>query len=211
VVSLSVNELMLKEISDIVDIKEDLIEDFINENEIIYISEGKIKFVSSTHKDYFSNIYRTNQAEVDQLLIRYHSSSSQVKSLINLPELFFSQGQWSDLIDCVNSSNYVENVLQETGDVRIVTKNLQLGIESSLAGKQFSESFELSLKGSIVNDFDNFISWESEIEAQIALGQYKEAVNFAQKAIVKLDRLQLLIHIAKRIVQNNEKLKPELT
>jgi hypothetical protein len=67
-----------------------------------------------------------------------------------------------------------------------------------------------SIQGSIVNELDNYLFWESEINARISIDDFYGAISLANSAVLKVDRLHLLALIARKQKEFRNKVDEEL-
>lgn len=174
-----------------------VIENFINQNPIFEKVANNIRFVSNSHKDFFSNLLRGKKKKVDEMLIQHYASDDSINSLIELPKLHARSMEWLKVIDVLDE-NYLPRIVENTGSLEVVNESLKLGIKASKITNKHSELWRYSIQGSIVNELDNYQFWESEILARIALHDFAGAITLAESAVLKFDRLRLLALIAKK-------------
>ncbi|RKN77990.1 hypothetical protein [Ulvibacterium marinum] len=176
------------------DIKE--AEQIIDSNSIFEKLGDNIRLSSQAHKQYFANLLRGNKKTVDEMLIDFYASENSINSLIELPKLHANSNEWDKVINVLNEE-YLPRIVESTGSLKIVNESLELGLEASKNMGKHSELWRFSIQGSIVNELDNYLFWESEIRARIAIHDFTGAVSLAESAVLKIDRLRLLALIAK--------------
>lgn len=156
-----------------------------------------VNIISNAHKRYLANILRGNKAKIEELLINYYAGNESLSAMIELPKLFSNKKEWGKVIDLLDE-RYFQKVLEGTGSVKTVNETLELGVTASQNASRYTDLWRYSIEGSIVNELDNYLFWESEIEARIALKDFVGAISLAESAIVLVDRLRLLALIARR-------------
>ena len=163
---------------------------------VLVETQKHYQFVSSSHKKYFSNLLRGNKKKVQDLLINYYGSEDNINSLIELPKLYVENNDWQKVLGILDD-NYSQKIIQSTESIKNVTDGLALGILASEKMNRYTEIWRYSLEGSIVNELDNFLFWESEVKARISIHDFTGAIALAESAILKVDRLKLLALIAR--------------
>lgn len=177
---------------------------------ILEKSGDNIKLISNGHKNYFAGILRGNKSKVEEMLINYYVSDGSVNSIIELPKLHAKSKDWSKVLDVLDA-DYLPRIIENTGSLLIVNESLKLGIQASDEINKYGHLWRYSIQGGIVNELDNFLFWESEIEARIAISDFTGSILLAESAVLKIDRLRLLALIAKRQKQLNNSVDEELT
>jgi len=172
-------------------------------------SSGHLQFVSNAHKRYFANKLRAHERQIQQLVIDYYISSETTDSIIELPKIFASRHDWLKIIDVLDDK-FLPKILNNTGSLKIVNESLELGVRASQEMNKYNDLWRYSIQGGIVNELDNFLFWESEIEARISINDFIGATSLAQSAVLKVDRLRLLALIARRQKELSKKVDEEL-
>jgi archaellum biogenesis ATPase FlaH len=175
----------------------DEVDDIALKSPIIDSSEKLIRITSTAHRRYLSNILRGNKEKINDLLIAYYADNTSLNSLIDLPKLYSDKKEWGKVINLLDEQ-YFNKILEQTGSLKTVSETLKLGVQASENSNSHSDLLRYSIQGSIVNELDNYLFWESEIEARISIQDFIGAISLAESAIVLVDRLKLLALIARR-------------
>tara|TARA_R110000764_G_scaffold1355_1_gene5354 strand:+ start:329 stop:6133 length:5805 start_codon:yes stop_codon:yes gene_type:complete len=199
----------IKEIGSICSIDLQQAEKIISSTSIFEKVGDNIRLSSQAHKQYFANLLRGNKKTVDEMLVNYYASENSITSLIELPRLHANSHEWDKVINILNE-DYLPRIVESTGSLKIVNESLELGIEASKSMGKHSELWRFSVQGSIVNELDNYLFWESEIKARIAIHDFTGAVSLAESAVLKIDRLRLLALIAKHQKEFNKTIDEDL-
>jgi len=172
------------------------IQNLISPIDIVTSIDSKIQFISNAHRSYFTDSLRANREMVDDLLIRYYADQQNSESIGELPILYSRKERWDDVITVINKDS-MKKILESTGSLKTVNDYISYGITASQKRDSFSDLWRFSFQGSIVNELDNYLFWESEIEARSSIRDYDGAINLANSAILKIDKLSLLTLVAK--------------
>lgn len=171
--------------------------------------EKKIQFISLAHANYFNTLLRGKKRQVDDLLIRHYASSNTLIDKFELSKLYANQKKWNKIPELINE-RFLEETIKDTGSIDRVIESIDLGLKSSQEMKHYSEVFKFCVQGSIVNELDNYLFWESEIKARISLSDFVGAINLAERAVLKVDRLRLLSLVARKQKEINKNIDEEL-
>ncbi|KAF0198897.1 MAG: hypothetical protein FD166_888 [Bacteroidetes bacterium] len=195
--SLSENSYTIDEISKVCSLEIDYTEELLSRYAIIEITDRNVCFVSNAHKKYFANILRGNKSKIVELRIRYLANIDTINSKYELTKLYAEKKEWPKIVDIIDE-DYLKNILESTGTLQRVNDSLELGVLASKSMDKFVEMWRYSIQGSIVNELDNYLFWESEIKARISIRDFMGAISLSESAILKVDRLRLLALIARK-------------
>lgn len=209
IISLSKNTFSYKELSKIIKGDEQSIFISLKEIPVLEIINDNVNFASASHKKYFANQLRGRKKDVDKMLIEYYSSEDSILAKIELTKLYSEKDSWPEVIKQIDEQ-YIEGILENTGVIKKVNESLEIGITASMQMKSYSAMWKYSLLGSIVNEMDNHLFWESEIEARVSLNDFNGAISLADSAILKVDRFRLLALVARRQKEINNRVDEEL-
>lgn len=173
-------------------------------------SNDKVSFVSNSHKKFFINRLRNNKSSTKELLIKFYTDSNTITSKYELFKIFSENNQYSKVQDIVDE-NFITSLIENTGSLQKVNDSIEKVFEASTQLKNYSSIFKYSLIGSIINELDSYTFWESEIIARLAIGDYSGAINLAESAVLKVDRLRLLSMIARKQKESNKIVDPTLS
>jgi len=195
--SLSDNVFQINDISKMFSLTFEEAENKIGEFKILEISNYNVKFVSSAHKKYFATLLRGNKRKIQDTLIDYYANQNSINSLMELPKLYTEKKEWEKIIELIDDS-YIERVLEGTGTIETVNERLVLGLQASEKMDKYVDMWRYSLQGSLINEIDNYLFWESEVNARISINDFPGAISLAESAVLKVDRLKLLALIARK-------------
>jgi len=179
----------------LIDIEE--VESIVDKLQILDASGRIVSITSPAHKRYLANILRINRSKIDELLIKFYAENESLNSLIDLPVLYTNKREWGKVIEILDE-RYLNKVLETTGSLKLVTNTLELGVQAAEKSTRYPDMLRYAIQGSIVNELDNYLFWESEIEARISIHDFIGAIALAESAVVLVDRLRLLALIARR-------------
>lgn len=208
-ISLNVRLFSLEEIANILSTPIYEATNLIKEIRVLELNDGFVNFVSTAHKKYFANYLRGNKKQTETLLIQYLVNEKTINSKFELSKLYADREEWSKIIEMIDDS-YLESILEGTGTLEKVNGSLELGVHASQKLNKYVKMWCYSLQGSIVNELDNFLFWESEIEAKISIKDFVGAITLAESAVLKVDRLRLLALIARRQKELNNSVDEDL-
>lgn len=209
IIALSENSF---QISDLSKITQKSLEEIKNEIKNLFVLDVKsthVNFISNTHKKYFSNILRGQKKKIDDLLEKYFVNEDTLNAKFELTKIYAEKKEWNKIIEIVDEE-YLVGTIETTGTLHRVNQSLELGYKASEQINNFSEIFKFSIQGSIVNELNNYLFWESEIQARISLKDFAGAILLAESAVLKVDRLRLLALVARKEKQINNKVDEEL-
>jgi len=209
VLSLNESTFDLEELAKISSLSSDEIQKIISELSVLEIIGNKVYFVSNSHKRYFSNILRANVNKTHDLLINYYANEETINSKYELSKLYSEKGQWPKIIDLIDE-DYLRNIIESTGTIQKINESLELGVKASENMNKYTEMLRYSIQGSLVNELDNYLFWESEIKARISIRDFAGAISLAECAVLKVDRLRLFALIARKEKELNNYVDEEL-
>lgn len=207
--SLSDNSYSIDEISIICSLAVEETERLIRECSILEIKDRTISFVSNAHKKYFANLLRGNKQKIEELRIMYLANIDTINSKYELTKLYAEKKDWLKIIEIIDEK-YLKNILESTGTLQRVNESLELGVQASKEMDKYVEMWRYSIQGSIVNELDNYLFWESEIKARISIHDFIGAISLAESAVLKVDRLRLLALIARKQKEHNNLVDEDL-
>jgi hypothetical protein len=195
--SLTENSFSIENIADICSLDVSKIQQLITKNPIFKLKQRIVSITSSAHKKYLASILRSNKQRINDLLIEFYANNDSLNSLLDLPNLYTVKREWDKVIEILNEQN-LNKILEQTGSLKVLTDRLELGVNASENLNKHQDLLRYSIYGSIVNELDNYLFWESEVEARISIRDFSGAISLAESAILVVDRLKLLALIARR-------------
>lgn len=208
-ITLGNQNFSFKELGDITGNCEDDILLIVNKIHILEDLNGAIQFISEQYSQYYKSLLKFNKRKIEELLVKYYVASDTVSAKFELSKIYQAQKKWSKIIDLIDES-YLKGTIQSTGSIDKVNESVHLGFISAEQLNHSSKIYRYCFHGSIINELDNYLFWESEIMARISLKDFAGAINLAEKAVLKVDRLRLLSLIAKNEKQINNLVDQEL-
>lgn len=169
----------------------------INTISILEIDNESVKFISNSHKKFISNKLKNFKNNVIELLENHYSNDNTISGIYEYSKLLFSNQKWQKVIDMIDES-YIQNTIEKTGSLLRVKESIAIGSISADNISSYQNILKYSLQGSIISELDNYLFWESEILARIALNDFNGAILLADSAIITIERLKLLALIARK-------------
>lgn len=209
VVTFSEKNFTIDELCTILDLEKSEISNILDSMPVLERNE-KICFVSGTHKKFFTNRLRNTKNSTKELLIKYYTDSNTISSKYELFKIFSENNQWNKVEEIVDE-NFITSLIENTGSLQKVSDSIEKVFEASSNLKNYSSIFKYSLIGSIINELDSYTFWESEIIARLAINDYSGAINLAESAVLKVDRLRLLSLIARKQKESNKTVDENLS
>jgi hypothetical protein len=176
---------------------------------VLSCTNSGINFISNSHKKFFIKTLRTNKKLIDDILVKYYSAEDTIKSKFELAKIYAESSQWSKIASIIDQ-DFLIGTIETTGNLQKANESIDIGFKASEEMNNFSDILKYSLQGSIVNELDNYVFWESEILARISLKDFKGAISLAESAVLKVDRLRLLALVARKEKQINNKVHEDL-
>ncbi|HHM0730622.1 TPA: hypothetical protein ACRFJD_003673, partial [Elizabethkingia anophelis] len=207
--SFSDESLNTDQILEITQINQKELSKFIEETSIIEEKEN-INFISNSHKKFFTNKLRNNKSKTRELLIKYYTDSKTINSKYELFKIFREKEQWSKIQEIVDQ-DFILSLIENTGSLKKVNDSIESVYQASSQLKNYPSTFKYSIIGSILNELDSYTFWESEILARLSIDDYEGAINLAESAVLKIDRLRLLSLIAKKQKESNKSVDNSLS
>jgi hypothetical protein len=209
IIALSDNSFQIEDLAKITSTNYDEASQNVKSLYVLESAGTHINFISNTHKKYFANLLRGQKKKTDELLEKYFADENTLKSKFELTKIYAEKKQWSKIITLIDEE-YILGTIETTGTLQRVNESIELGYKASEEMNSFSEVFKYSLQGSIINELNNYLFWESEILARISLKDFAGAIILAESAVLKVDRLRLLALVARKEKQINNKVDEEL-
>lgn len=209
ILALSIDSFTIEKISQIINIKLEDTESRINNLPVLQCQNKTINFISNAHKNYFKNILRANTKKVRDVLMKYYASEDSLKSKLMLVKLYEKDRLWSEIPPIINEE-FLIGTLNSMETIKPVNESVEIGFRAAEHMKSYSDVCRFSLQGSIINELDSYMFWESEIMARISLNDFAGSISLANSAVLKVDRLKLLALIARKQKEEKNKVDEEL-
>ena len=170
--------------------------------------DGVVSFVTEEFRRFASVQLRYLKEKVNDLLIKELLKDPEGDTaLIYLPEYFGQAGKTKELIEYLSPERFTK-LIECTQSLSVVRQKADLGVRAALELHRDDDLLRFTIQDSIILDLDKADVWRSEIEARMALGDYRSALALAQRTNLKEDHLHLLAIIVKVKLEHN--ITPEL-
>ncbi|WP_318640066.1 hypothetical protein [Flavobacterium ardleyense] len=144
---------------------------------------------------------------IDGVIIDYLISNSTSKeALVNLPEIYKESGKIDDLIKLLAEERWKQLLGQSesiSDVIRVSTTALQ-AINEHHENKYIPTILKYAILKSSLKELNQTSIWQNEIAANLSLGDEISAINLANIAFLKEDRLKLFASIAKTYTQKGK-------
>ncbi|GFO66405.1 TIR domain-containing protein [Geomonas paludis] len=158
---------------------------------------GGLAFVSDAFKRYVCGKLKSYKHEATSLIINDLFSAPGSKSAMDfLPSFLKESENYTQLIQYL-SSEYFGQMVKCCQSLVPIMKTAEMGVYAADALRNDGELFRLGLQRTIISQLDDSAIWRSEIEANMAMGDYETALALAQSTTTKEDRLHAFAVIAK--------------
>ncbi|HLP82882.1 MAG TPA: AAA family ATPase [Phycisphaerales bacterium] len=138
---------------------------------------------------------RFKQVLLDLLIQDLQDNPSVRESLSALPRYFQDAGRLQDLVTFLTPSRLGES-LRNADTLRPLSETLAAGLEAAAKLKRDGDSYRFSLQTSAVAEIGSAASWDSQLTAVLALGDFDQAIQIAESVPLAKDKLLLLASVA---------------
>lgn len=163
-----------------------------------FIFEGLANFAKQKLSNFKKNI--------DNIIIKYLISNSDSKeALVNLPEMYKDTGKVDDLLKLLGEDRW-KQLLEKSESISDVSRvsNIALqAVKDQYDNRYIPTILKYSVLKSALKELNQTSIWQYEIAANLSLGDDINAINLANIAFLKEDRLKLFASIAKTYTQKN--------
>lgn len=161
------------------------------------IRDNEISFVSNSYRQYVSKKLSRYETQTFNLLIGFYKEQDEISLVQNLPLLFDKKQEWSSIIELLTVNN-LSLLVSNSKSFADIKRELNFGYKASnKLKKDFGAVFKFALYRSLVNGLQKSDVREAQLEAYIALDKQGEIFSLISKAVLKEDRLRMLIKYAK--------------
>ena len=160
-----------------------------NSNLVKYVSEPFRKFVATKLKDY------RNEA-TGKIITELYTNPYSDNSMNLLPAFLSETGNYGQLLNYM-TPDYFSEMVKCCQSLAPLIKTAEIGVNAANTLHNNGELFRFGLQKSIISQLDGAAIWRSEIEANMAMGDYSSALMLAQSTATKEDKLHALAIIAK--------------
>jgi hypothetical protein len=210
IVAHELREHTLTDLARIIGITIDTATELIQDLNFVFVDpqDGVVSFVTEEFRKFAAIQLRYMKDRVNDLLIRELLKDPEGDTaLIYLPEYLGLAGKTKELIEYLSPERFTK-LVECTQSLSVIRQKADLGVRAAIDLHRDDDLLRFTLQDSIILDLDKADVWRSEIEARMALGDYKSALALAQRTNLKEDRLHLLAIIAKVKLEHN--ITPEM-
>ena len=134
--------------------------------------------------------------EIINLLINDLQENPSVQdSLSTLPRYFQDAGRLQELVTYLTPTRLSES-LRHAETLTPVSETLAAGLDAATKLKRDGDSYRFSLQTSAVAEIGSAASWDSQVNAVLALGDFDQATQIAESVPLAKDKLLLLASVA---------------
>lgn len=166
---------------------------------VTFVSEAFRRFANARLQSYEDRV----RSRVIDSLLRQPSSED---AMAYLPNYLEESGRLQELLKFL-SPDYFAAMIGTSQSLAPVQIKAELGVKAALKLDRDEALLRFGLQEAVIAELDGCEISRSEVNARMALDDYDAALKLAQTAILKQDRLRLLVLIAK--LQKEKGLTPE--
>ena len=160
-------------------------------------SRNEVQFYSQAQKTFFAKKFEAHSESVLNRIIQHYSTknNNSVEALINVPNYLENIEKWGSVVEYL-SGDYLSRIVNASESLVMISQKVTQGYQ---AAKKLNNDqiVKFALQCSLVENVEGLHTWKSEIEARISIGEYEKAITLAEGALLKEDRLKLILKIAK--------------
>jgi hypothetical protein len=169
--------------------------------------DTRVDFVSDSFRRYAASRLADKQEKVrkrqiDWLVGRPESD----EALALLPEYLGEAGRRDELLAYLSPEHFGQMV-EKSQSLGPVKGKAELGLNTALKAEKDPDLFRFAIQKCAIAELDGCEISRSEVEARVVTGEYGAAMELAQSAVLKQDRLRLFAVIAR--AQSEQGLSPE--
>jgi hypothetical protein len=177
---------------------------------LVISANGEIQFTSNANRSFFARKLSNFKAFVDQKNIEYLLKNQEtLEALIQLPKYFASSSNFDGVLNIL-SKDYFSKLINTAQNLSAASTSLGLGFMAAKKSGTDNKLFDFALYGSLIANVEGLHIWKSELEARIEMGDYEQAIELANSALLQEDRLRFLTRIAKIKRKRSEIIEPAL-
>lgn len=199
------NLCTVEQIAQILNVTYNIIEGAIDFIEFIKINQetNRIEFVNESYKNFCKQKLVDMDDSINNIIADYlFENQTSDNSIKYLPNYLEKSKRYKALIEYLAPYNFIK-LLAKSQSLYNIEDKVDIGIRvANKIGSQ-NEIISLSLYKSIFLEFEKIDILQSELRACLALDDLGGAINLAQSAITKDDKLQLLSIIGKHQKEKN--------
>ncbi|WP_161887934.1 ATP-binding protein [Pontibacter russatus] len=204
IISLDDNTRSITKISDIIHSNEDILKEQIADISFLTIKNIEVSFVSASYRNFVAKKFSKYESRIFSILIEYYTEQEGIDSVMNLPTLFEKNREWSSIVDLLTIDN-LGLIISSSKSFADIKKQINYGFKASNnLKKSYNDVLKFSLYRSSIRGLQKSDTREAQIEAYIALDKQEEAFTLISNAVLKEDRLKMLISYVKESKQRKK-------
>jgi hypothetical protein len=159
----------------------------------VNVDKGTIEFLSGLHRQFLSSKLLPDAAESQVRLVEfYQSNPNSLRSLRVLPGLLHETRDFETLKSLVDAT-YLTGVLSRSRDLSLVRRHVDAAFEAARSTQDLAAAvFQVSAESLVLSTYERFAHLQPELSALCSLGDFREAVDLAERAMLPEDQLQAL-------------------
>lgn len=175
---------------------------------------GTYEYIFGGFKGFAERKLMRYKNKVDQSIIDHLINNVQdVNSLILLPEMYRKTGKTDDLIKLLDKNAKWNQLLRESEKISVVSRVSHVAlqtIQDKNENRYIPTILKYSVLKSALKELSQTTVWQHEIAANLVIGKYIDAINLANIAFLKEDKLKMFASIAKAYIEKEKKVPDEI-
>ncbi|MCW8312062.1 hypothetical protein K7A41_12580 [Sphingobacterium sp. InxBP1] len=176
---------------------------------------GTFEYIFDGFKSFAEKKLARYKTRVEQSIINHLINNLQdVNSLILLPEMYKKTGNTDELVKLLDKNTKWYQLLKESEKISVVSRVSHVALQT-IQGKNENKYIPTILKYSVLKsslkDLSQTTVWQHEIATNLVIGRYIDAINLANIAFLKEDKLKMFASIAKAYIENEQKVPDEIS
>ncbi len=171
-------------------------------------ARGTFEFIFDHFGDFVKTKLSNYKIKIDKIIIDYLLNNlDSVDSLVRLPEIYQKTGKKDDLLKLLTNQRW-NQLLVSSEKISVVSRVSRVALETiqdENENKYIPTILKYSVLKSALKELSRTTVWQYEISACLVLEDYMGAVNLANIAFLKEDRLKMFASIAKAYVEKKLK------
>lgn len=169
-----------------------------------------LAFVTDAHRRFVRDKLQGMQAAAETMLIEYYEKDPLADAaLVELPVLYSRADRYDAMKQLVNV-DYLLRMLRRGKDLSVLLRTATLVADLAEKEEDWQTLLRYSLVGSSLRTLATRSVMQTELDALLALGDYKQSMQLAQQAVLPEDRLQTLARIGSQLKRDGLPVPAEL-
>ena len=162
-----------------------------------------IHFVTDAHRQFVADKLTDRRGQAEAMLIKYYEQEPfSGEALRHLPVLYRKSDRYEALKRLVNTE-YLIRTLRQEQNLDLLCRNARIVADKAHEKQDWPTLSQYALLSSILRTLSTESTAEAEIEALLALEDYRQSIEQAYRAVLPEDRLQLLAKVSSHLKQQN--------